>query len=175
MKKILIFSFLFMGLVACEKIDKFTQFSIQTETGYEAPADTTTQTPIELGAKPLIINSEIFDDYQTSVDLIDKATIKTIELQIDQPQHADFNFLTDIEIYIEADNLPKIRMAWKNNLQNDQLQSFTPEYLPDNLSEYLKSDNLKMSIVLVTDEVLTQPVRFKVKTAFYINAELTGK
>ena len=175
MKKILIFSFLFMSLIACEKIDKTTQFSINTEATFEVPADMATQTPIELSAMPLVIDSKIFEDYNTSIDLIDKATIKNIELQIVAPQNADFNFITDIELYIEADNLPKIRMAWKNDMQNDQLQSFSPDYLPDNLSEYLKNDQLKISVVLLTDEVLNQPVQFKVKTGFYIDAELTGK
>ena len=175
MKKILIFSFLFLSLVACEKIDKNTQFSISTEASFEVPANTTTQTPIELTAIPLVIDSQIFEDYKTSTDLIDKATIKNIELQIANPQNADFDFLTDIELYIEADNLPKIRIAWRNNMQNDQLQSFNPEYLPDNLSEYIKNNHLKMSLVLLTDEVLQQPVQFKVKTGFYIDAELIGK
>ena len=175
MKKILIFSFLFLSLVACEKIDKNTQFSISTEASFEVPANTTTQTPIELTAIPLVIDSQIFEDYKTSLDLIDKATIKNIELQIANPQNADFDFLTDIELYIEADNLPKIRIAWRNNMQNDQLQSFNPEYLPDNLSEYIKNDHLKMSLVLLTDEVLQQPAQFKVKTGFYIDAELIGK
>jgi len=175
MKKILIFSFLFLSLVACEKIDKNTQFSINTEASFEVPANMTTQTPIELTAIPLVIDSQIFEDYKTSTDLIDKATIKNIELQIANPQNADFDFLTDIELYIEADNLPKIRIAWRNNMQNDQLQSFNPEYLPDNLSEYIKNNHLKMSLVLLTDEVLQQPVQFKVKTGFYIDAELIGK
>lgn len=175
MKKILIFSFLFLSLVACEKIDKNTQFSINTEASFEVPANMTTQTPIELTAIPLVIDSQIFEDYKTSLDLIDKATIKNIELQIANPQNADFDFLTDIELYIEADNLPKIRIAWRNNMQNDQLQSFNPEYLPDNLSEYIKNNHLKMSLVLLTDEVLQQPVQFKVKTGFYIDAELIGK
>jgi len=175
MKKILIFSFLFLSLAACEKIDKNTQFSINTEVAFEVPSDRTTQTPIELNAIPLVIDSKIFEDYNTSIDLIDKATIKNIELQIVDPQNADFNFLTDVELYIEADNLPKIRMAWKNNMQDDRLQSFSPDYLPDNLSEYLKNDHLKMSVVLLTDEVLQQPIQFKVKTAFYIDAELIGK
>ena len=175
MKKILIFSFLFMSLVACEKIDKTTQFSINTEATFEVPADMATQTPIELSAMPLVIDSKIFEEYNTSIDLIDKATIKNIEFQIVNPQNADFNFITDIELYIEADNLPKIRMAWKNDMQNDQLQSFSPDYLQDNLSEYLKNDHLKMSLVLLTDEVLQQSVQFKVKTGFYIDAELIGK
>ncbi len=175
MRKILVFS-LFLGLLfACEKIDKYAQFSVQTKTTFEVPADMVVQTPIVLDAQTLDVDTKVFEDFNTSAYLIDKATIKDIKLIIINPQNVNFNFLTDVELYIKTNNLPEIRIAWLNNIGNINTQSLNLEHLPDNLSEYLKSEQVKINLVLLNDEVLTQPVQVEVNASFNIKAEVLGK
>ena len=175
MRKILFFILLLTSLLACDKLEKSIQFSVQTKTTFEVPADASVQTPIVLDAKTLELDSKIFEDFNTSIDLIDRATIKEIRLNIIDPQNANFDFLTDTELYIESDNLPKIRVAWLNNINDDNIQTLVLEHLQDNLSGYLKSDSLKISMVLLTDEVLTQPVQIEVAASFLIEAEKLKK
>ena len=175
MKKILVFSLLWILLFACENEDKQIQFNVKTNTTFEVPADASIQTQIELDAKSLIINKSIFEDFNTSKDNIDKATIKDIKLNISSLQNINFDFLTDVELYIEATDLPKIRIAWLNNLQDDHLQSLNLEHLSDNLSEYIKNNEVKISLILLTDEVLTQPVEIEVEATFLVKAEVMGK
>ena len=173
MRKILFFSLLLISLFACEKIDRYTQFSVQTFTTFDVPADMAIQTPIILDAKTLILDTKIFEDFNTSTSFIDKATIKEIKLNIVNPLEVNFDFITDIELYIETNDLPKIRIAWLNNLQDEQKQTLSLEHLPDNLSEYLKREEVNISLVLLTDEVLTQPVQIEVNASFNIKAEVS--
>jgi len=179
MKKILFLSILFLGLSACEKIDKFTQFSVDYSTAFDMPIDATTQTPLELGTFTLGSDSDIFSEYDTSKDLIDKATLKNIELSINNNTNnssaQNFDFLTDLEIYLLADDLPTLRVAWKNDMQNTGDKNFELEHLSDNLADYFKKDKVKIKIMAKTDEVLSQPVTVDVKLSVYIDAQLLGK
>ena len=177
MKKILFLSIFILGLSACDKIDKFTQFSVDYTTAFDVPVDATTQTPLELGIFALGADNDIFSEYDTSKDLIDKATLKNIQLSINDNSNnnQNFDFLTDIEIYLLADDLPTLRVAWKNDLQNSGENSFELEHLSDNLVEYFKKDKVKIKIMAKTDEVLSQPITVDVKVSVYMNAQLLGK
>jgi len=178
MKKILILSILFLGLSACEKIDRFTQFSIDYSTSFDMPVDTITQTPLDLGTFTLGSDNDIFSEYETSKDLIDKATLKNIKLSINNTNNTstqNFDFLTDLEIYLLADDLPTLRVAWKNDMQNSGENSFELDHLSDNLADYFKKDKVKIKILAKTDEVLSQPVTIDVKLSVYLNAQLLGK
>ncbi len=175
MRKILFFGLLLISLFACEKLEKYAQFSVQAKTTFEVPADADVQTPIVLDSQSLNLDQQVFEDFNTSTSLINKATIKDIKLKIINPQNANFNFLTDVELYIKTDNLPEIRIAWLNNIRNSNTQSLNLEHLPDNLSEYLKSEQVKINLVLLNDEVLTQPVQVEVNASFNIKAEVLGK
>jgi len=174
MKKILFLSILFLSLVSCEKIDKKTQFSVDYSTSFQMPADMTTQTPVDLGTFSLIWDNNIFDDYKTSKDLIDNASLKTIVLEINDNASQNFNFLKGIEIYLKADGLPTLRIAWKNILQNLSENSLQLEHLSDNLSEYFKKDKVQIKIMTINDAVLSEPVDINVKISVYIDAQLLG-
>ncbi len=174
MKKILIISLLFLMFTGCEKIEKLTQFSLDYTTSFTVTADLDTQTPINLQDVVVNIDDKRFDDYDTSKELIEEATIKTIELKLDANQTTTFDFLTDIDLYIEADGLPKVRIAWQNNMTDTGAQTVVLKNLSDNLAEYFKKDSIKISAVILTDQVLTQDVTFDVKLSFYINAAKVG-
>jgi len=178
MKKILFFSILFLWLSACEKIDKSTQFSIDYITSFDIPSNATTQTPLELGTYTLDANN-IFSAYDTSKDLIEKATLKNIKLSISNNTNntsaQNFDFLTDLEIYLLGDDLPTLRVAWKNDMQNSGDNSFELDHLSDNLADYFKNDKVKIKIMAKTDEVLSQLVIVNFKLSVYINAQVLGK
>lgn len=174
MKKILILSFLIFSLWSCEKLDKYTQFTLDSHATLTVLRNTPTQTPVALATVDLPINSEIFDDYNTSTNLIEKASIKKIDLQLTNPSAANFNFLTDIELYIEAEGLPKLRMAWKNNLPNNDTQTIELNNLSDNLSEYLKNNHPKITAIIKTDEPLNESMQLDVHFSFYIDSQLIG-
>ncbi len=174
MKKILILSLLFLTVISCEKIEKLTQFSLDYTGSFNVAADLATQTPIDLQDLVFNIDDKRFEDYDTSKELIEEATIKKINISIEPTQTATFDFLTDLDLYIEANGLPKIRIAWVNNLDNTGSQNIELNHLPDNLAEYFKKDDFKISALILTDEVLNQAVTFDVNLSFYINANIVG-
>ena len=175
MKKIFISGLLLIVIFSCDEIGKYVQFSLQTKSVFNIPAEIPVEQPVDLEEQNLNLDLAIFKDFNTSIELVDKATIKNIKLNIVNPQNANFNFLSGIEIYFETEDLPKIRVAWLNDIQNDNTQTLNLEYLPDNLSEYLKNDQLKISVIAITDEELTQPVQIEVDATFLIKAEVMSK
>jgi len=167
-----------MSLVACEKLDKFTQFSIEYNTTFTIPDNTAPQTVLDLGTQTLLTDKEILAQYNTEQNLIEEATVKKLILSFQQSTNAGQNdpidFLTDVEVYLVADNLPSIRLAWKNNIQPTQNDPLELDFLSDNLSEYLKKDNIKLNILVKTNRSLHTPIDFDVKLSVYINAQVTG-
>ncbi len=172
MKKILVFGLMLISVFSCDEIGKYVQFSVQTHSFFEIPAEIPAGQPVNLEPENLNLDLSIFKDFNTSPELVDKATIKNIKLNIVDPQNTVFNFLSDIEVYFETENLPKIRIAWLNDIQDNNVQTLDFEHLPDNLSEYIKDNQLKINVIIVTDEELVQPVQIEVAATFLIKAEI---
>jgi len=174
MKKILIYSLLFVTLIACEKLDKYTQFTLDYHVSFFVPANTQTQTPVNLETVEVPINDEIFAEYKTAVDLIEKVSIKKIEISVPGTTNTNLDFLNDIEIYLEAEGLPKVRIAWKNNIPNNASTLIELDKLSDNIAEYFKQGQFRLSTVILDDQSLTENLTLGCNLTFYIDAEVTG-
>jgi hypothetical protein len=174
MKKLLIISILIIPFISCEKIDKFTQFTWDINTTFFIDQDLPTETLIYLEPQSVFIDNGFFEDYNSSKELIEEAKIKDLFIEMDNPAEANFNFLSDIEIYLEADGLPKVRIAWKNDIEDLDSQKIKLNFLSDNLAEYLKKDKLKISATIKTNESLDYPVTIKLKASFFVDANVMG-
>jgi len=174
MKKLLILTtLLFLGLVSCEKIDNMTQFHVNYDANLYIPDNLPTDTLIHLEESSMIILPEDYEVNTTTKDLLENVELKELIIKSND-SIVDFDFLTDIEIYIQAVDLPKIRIAWKNDIPNGLGNELELETLSDNVSEYLKADRVMISADIKTDEELAEPLSVNVYFDFLVDAKVLG-
>ncbi len=175
MKNIALLFILIISLNACEKIDKFTQFDLPLKTEVTIPAGIPVNTPFNLPSidLPLETNS-VFENNNTAKELIEKASLKKLELKVIDPVDGNFDFIKDLEIFISSDNLPEIKVAWVYDHPNDGKNILLMNTTDEDLTEYLQSDKIQMKVKTTFDEVLTRDHTIEINYTFFIDAKILG-
>lgn len=173
------YGILLFGLVwawqSCQKIDRLTQFDLTYHSEVTIPASIPLNVPFDIVTPEITTNTEEdFENHQTHKDLIEEISLKEVELTITDPAGADFDFLNSIEIYIETDDLPAKKIAWKENIPENGARRLRLETSSDDIKEYLLADSFKLKIKTKTDRVLTQDVTIDIKTVFHVDAKILG-
>ena len=119
MKK-LIQSFTLLSLIillsnSCKKIDQFTQFNMDFNNEIIIPSSTGINLPINLLTPEMETNSEsTFEINDTRKDLIEEIRLTSLTLYLSSPNNADFSFLESISVYMNAQDLPEVEIAWES-------------------------------------------------------------
>ncbi|MFK8037837.1 MAG: hypothetical protein AB8B74_06075 [Crocinitomicaceae bacterium] len=103
--RIIFFVFIFM-LSGCKKLDEYTMFNMPYSENITIPFSPETET-----------NSEsTFEINNTRKDLIEEIKLKKLELNIQSPENEDYSFLESISVFLSADDLPEIKVAYNENV-----------------------------------------------------------
>lgn len=160
--------FVFVATTSCDTIDDLLTFYINEE----ATIVVESNFPIGLVAfDPVTVptNSEAtFKNNKTRAELVKNVTLDKLTLTIaDTAKSADFDFLKSIEIYIEADGLDEVRIAYLETVPLDA-KTLNMNLTNAKLDEYIKKDSytIRTSAVLrntvVKDVNVNAAMRFKV-------------
>ena len=172
MKKILLLTILLFILSSCEKVDNSTQFTINYSVIYSITEDIPTDIPIIMNAMPIHYSDDDLIENKTSMALINSVKLKKITLEIVNSEKSDFYFLQNIELNIKADGLPKIRVGWKSDIQNEDSNLILLEILDDDIQEYFKKKSFDIQPIIILEETLEQTVDINISIDFEINADL---
>jgi len=175
-KKILMLALL-MGitLVSCKKLDKLTQFDITYHSEVTVPAAVPINVPFDILTPEVETNTEEeFENNNTHKDLIEEITLKKLVLTIIDPADETFDFLNSIEVYIETDDLPEKKIAWKEDIPENGLQQLELDTSGEDLKEYLMEDSFKLKVKTKTDHATTRDITIDIKTVFHVNAKILG-
>ncbi|HFX18281.1 MAG TPA: hypothetical protein ENK64_04010 [Flavobacteriales bacterium] len=172
-KAIVLFSLLFL-VSACEKLDKLTQFNMEYNETITIPASAGIDLPFNIITPDVDTNSEsTFEINDTRKDLIEKINLKTLDLTITSPPDADFSFLKSIKIYISAEGLPEVKIAWKDDIPANA-NKINLEVTDRDLKDYIKADKFKLRVETVTNELISQDHEIKVHAVFFVDAKILG-
>ncbi len=175
MKNYTIIILVLLSFFSCKKIDKLTQFNLDMETEVTIPAGIPVNIPYDIPSPPITTNSESsFEDNNTSKDLIESAVLKEMKLSVANPTNGNFDFLKNIEIYLSADGLSEVKIAWKLNHQDDGKTVLSLDTSNDDLQEYIKKDKINIRVKTTTDKVLSQDYDIKIEYTFFIDADILG-
>lgn len=93
-------------LSGCKKLDEYTMFNMPYSENITIPFSPETET-----------NSEsTFEINNTRKDLIEEIKLKKLELNIQSPENEDYSFLESISVFLSADDLPEIKVAYNENV-----------------------------------------------------------
>ncbi len=173
MKKILILTFLFLIVLSCEKIDDLTKFQLQYETNFIIPDNIPEDTLVHLQETTLSILPDDFQDNNTSKDLLEEVILKKITVNLDDANE-NFDFIKNLAIYIAADDLPKVRIAWKNSIPDGEGNSLELDTLQDNILAYFKKESIKVFIDVETEQATDHNIPATAVFDFEINAKILG-
>ena len=177
MKKIL-FLALFAGvwLQGCKELDKLTQFEMDYSSSLTTPSSTGIDLPINFYSPDIESDSEsAFAINDTRKELVEEIRLTRLDLTVTSPSNGDFSFLESIEIYLSADSLPEIKIAWKDRVPGDAGKLLELETSGDDLKEYIKKDDFSLRLHTVTDEILTSDHEIEIYSLFFVDAEILGQ
>ena len=179
MKKIIqsftILSLLLLVCNSCKKIDQFTQFSMDFNNEIVIPSSTGISLPINLLTPELETNSEsTFEVNDTRKDLIEEIRLTSLILTLNAPNNADFSFLESISVYMNAQDLPEVEIAWEDDVPDNAGNQISLNVSNEDFKEYIKKDEFSLRVNTITDEILTSDHQIDIASSFFIDAKILG-
>ncbi len=173
--QLLIFAILTGILFSCDEINKLTQFEIDYDEEVVIPSATGIDLPFNVATPDIATNSESkFSVNDTRKDLIQSIYLKSMTLNLTQPADGDFGFLKSIALYMKADGLDEIKIAWLDEIPADPGKVLELETSNADLQEYIKKDNFSLSASTVTDELITSDHHINIHSVFFVDAKILG-
>tara|TARA_R110002073_G_scaffold139232_2_gene289275 strand:- start:53982 stop:54515 length:534 start_codon:yes stop_codon:yes gene_type:complete len=174
-RQILILSMISLGFFGCELIDELTKFDMEFKQTVKIPPSTIINTPFDILLPPVETNSEAtFGSNNTRKDLIEEIRLKSLDLTINSPSESDFSYLESIEIFISAEDLPEIKIAFKEEVSAAVGAELSLDVIGDDLKEYLKKDAFSIRLKTTLDESINEEQTIEVKSVFFVDAKILG-
>lgn len=159
----------------CRQIDKLTQFNMEYNQSVVIPPTTGISLPFDVHTPDIVTNSEsTFSVNDTRKDMVEKVTLKSLDISLTSPAEADFSFLKSITVYISADSLPETRIAWKENIPDTTGKVLNLDVTNADLKEYIKKDHFNLRVNTVTDELFSTEHHMDIHSVFFVDAKILG-
>lgn len=161
--------------VGCSQLEKLTQFPLDYEESIVIPSIIGVNLPFNIATPPIKTNStEVFEINDTRKDRIEEILLEQLTLNIVDPADADFSFLKSIEIYIAAEGLEEVLVAWRYDIENSVGPSLTLETSGDDLTPYIIQDEFMLKFTTVIDKIILSDHEIEVQSRFFVDARILG-
>lgn len=171
-KNLNIFSFivLFFLLFGCK--DGLVNFNIDFTQETTIPASTPINTPIDILTPETTTNTEQELEVRDSrKNLVEHVFLEVLTIEITSPENQNFNFLKEMEIFINSENNNEERIAFIKDIPEGS-KKLECEVLDIDLQKYLLEDQFKLRVKTVTNQLITQDVDIEIFTEFNISAKV---
>jgi hypothetical protein len=173
--RLFILLFLVIAFYGCDEINKLTQFEIDYDEDVVIPSATGIDIPFNISTPDISTNSESeFSVNDTRKDLIQSIYLQSMTLTVTQPGDGDFGFLKSIALYIRADGLDEVKVAWQDEVPENVGQTLELETSDVDLQEYVKKESFSMKATTVTDELITSDHHINILSVFLVDAKILG-
>jgi len=160
----------------CKKIDKLTQFNMEFNESITISSGTSIDLPFNVLTPDIQTNSSsTFAVNNTRKELIEEVKLTNMTLVVKSPSNGTFSFLKSINIYIVADGLPEVKIAWKENIPNTVGATLSLDVSDTNLKDYIIKDKFNLKLSTVTDEIIATDYQIDIKSVFFVDAKILGQ
>ena len=175
MKKLSVLCISVLMIVSCKDLEKLTEFNMNYTSSVTIPKSTGIDLPLIVPTPAVETNSESeFAVNDTRKDMIEEIILTQLDLTITSPDDQTFSFIESIEVFIQAEDLPEVQVAYQDNVPEDAGDRLTLETTGQDLKEYIKKDMFELRIKTITDEALSHDTDIKVDSRFFVNARVLG-
>lgn len=162
-------------LSSCDFLSELTQFDLPYETSINIPMTLATETPLDIATPAINTGIEAaMEEYDTGLDLIDEITLSSLTLTVTAPDTGDFGFLSSIEIFIAADSLDEVKLAFDTAVADDATAVLELETSTQDLQDYIKSDSFILRFRVISDETILEEQEIKMNAIFHVDASVLG-
>lgn len=176
MKRIItVLSLAAFGLGACEKVDKLTQFTVTDRTELKIEAGAATLLPYDLYTPPVYSEaSRELTFNNTKAEMLESVKLQEFRMVITQPFGRSWDFLKDIEVFIDADQLPETKIAFETEITDQINATLLLKTADVQLTDYLKKGTYIIKTRLTTDKLITDDLDVSITTKFAVDAKVLG-
>ncbi|MEX0981447.1 MAG: hypothetical protein WD577_06395 [Bacteroidales bacterium] len=162
-------------LLGCKRLAEFTRFDLKYDESIVIPATLGVNLPFNMFTPKIESDSESeFAVNDTRKDLIEEINLTTLELTITSPSNGDFSFLESIIIFLEADSLPEIEIASREDIPNDTGNFLEMNTSDMDLQDYIKKDNFRLRVNTVTKKMIGSDHHIAIHAVFFVDAKVLG-
>ena len=173
-----VFLFLLMGVsvLSCKKLDKKTQFDIESTSQSTIPSVIGIDLPFDLPTPTITTNIEQeMEENNSRKDLIEYAALKELEFTITSPATADFDFLNEVEIFIRAEGIEQKKIAEVHSIPETGLKIIKLDVVKNvDLQNYIKADKYYLDITVKTDKINLQEISLDIYSKVFVDAKILG-
>jgi hypothetical protein len=175
-KTLLILPVMLLFILGCNFIDKLTHFNMEYNQTVTIPAAIDINLPVNTEIPDVETNSEAtFSVNNTHKDLIEEVLLSKLELAITAPTDGDFTFLKSIAIYMSADSLDEIKIAWQDSIPSNCGDSLILETTNADLKDYIMKDSFDYRVNTVVQKIITSDYTINMHSVFYVDAKILGQ
>ena len=158
----------------CKKLKKYTDFDVNYSTDFVIPASGgLINLPINITTPETTTNTEgTYDNEDTEAKLVDEVTMTRLNLVINSPQNASFDFLENIEVYLSSSGQPEVMVASKYSIPQTGLRSLELDTHNENLKAYLEESSFKIRVKTTLRQSLTYDVSMTANETLHVKAKL---
>ncbi|QCX40107.1 hypothetical protein FF125_17250 [Aureibaculum algae] len=174
-KYFLVLILMMATIISCDEIDNLTKFTMDYDSSMTIPSSTGINLPFVLNTPQMETNSESeFESNNTHKDLIEDIRLRVLDLTLVSPDNEDFSFLESIKIYIVAEGLQELEIAFNEDVSETIGKTLELQTVDVDIQEYIKKDKFSLKVQAVTDEVLTSDHQIDIHSEFFVDAKILG-
>jgi hypothetical protein len=167
--------FIGLGIAGCNWLNSLTKFPINYSSDFTIPQGIPANIPYDIYTPKFATNSsKYFKDNNTSTDLIQGCTVKSLQGTVVEPSAEDFSFINSIRIFLIGKDLPQAELAYRNDIPDNIGDTLNFNIQNVELLEYIKKDSLSLRVQVFTDRVNTAALNTKLKVQFIVDAKILG-
>ena len=170
---IIVFLLVSVVFFGCEKLD-FTRFTMDYTSEFTYSGGLGTAIPFTARTPEISSNSSsTFSANNTRKDKVEEVNLQSMKLEIKTPADANFDFLNEITISINADGLGEKVIATKTNIPEEGLTSLEMDVEGSiNLKEYVTSEEFTFKTTTKTDKTISNDITVTIKSVFFVDAKV---
>jgi len=174
--KVLLFTIsLGLLLTNCKLIDGWTQFEVDYSSTVTLPQD------LDINKSEDVYPSEIEANLKakvegegSSMDKIESVELTDLKLKITSPTGKDFKFLSSVALYMDADGLDEIKVAWLDEIPATIEDAMALETSSKDLTDYLVKEVVTLRLNTILNEGIVQDYQIGIDVVFLVDAKVLG-
>jgi len=175
MKKLyFIYGFFALLLLSSCHLDEKIAFNIDFNNEAKIPSIIGVNIPFEIPIPPITTNiSKELSANDSKIEYLNTAFLKELIITSKDPIDQDLDFMKNIELYIKADNLEKIKIAEKLDISDSIDNELKLDVFDDkDISAYIKKDNFELIIKSTSRKILLHSVKVNIYTKLKVTADV---
>ena len=176
MKNIIpLFSMIMLTYSSCKEIDKLTHFYMDYTSAITIESSINIDIPFDVWTPEISTNSEeTFQNKNTRTDLIEEIILTEMDMNTTSPEFQSFDFLKSVEVYIIAEGVEELKIAWYDDIPQTGLLTISLQTTDDNLEEYINKDKYRLRSRIVTRQLISASIEIEISNTFFVDAKLLG-